>query len=300
VTVTVVTQAADPFPGDDVTADGTVANTATVTSPGSNCDPVPLGGVGSGPALRTVSVSVGLLQAGEVCESAVELPVRPTVTIDKTAGVDRIVPGGQVPYRIQVTNPGPATAVDVVVTDRLPEGFLLVSSSNTGCTAPDGRTLTCTLGDVEGGVTVTIDIVARAPDPLPAGALDPSGGVANTASVRSPGSNCDPAPEAGVAPLADEVCSSTVVVAPADQPGPPPGPTEPASPPTGPPAGPTPPDAGGQPGRGADDAGPFGALPRTGVAIAALLAAALIAIGTGHGLRRSGRTLRRRVGGADR
>jgi uncharacterized repeat protein (TIGR01451 family) len=295
VVVNVVTAAADPFPADAV-VDGVVANTATVTSPGSNCDVAMLGGMGSGPALRTVSVSRAgrLLQAGEVCESTVELPVRPTVTIDKTAGVDRIVPGSDVPYRIEVTNPGPVTATDVVVVDGMPEGFVFVSSSHPGCAATGGRTVTCTVGDLEGGATVAIDLVVRAPDPLPAGALDPSGGVANTATVTSPGSNCD---------LADEVCSSTVVVPPADAPVPPPGPTEPPGPspvPPGPP-GPTPPfDGGGDPDGGwLGDAGPFGRMPRTGLAIAALLLLALAAIGTGLGLRRSGRSLRQRLGRSD-
>ncbi|MDD9369776.1 MAG: DUF11 domain-containing protein [Acidimicrobiales bacterium] len=287
-TIELVTDAADPFPADSVEG-GVVANVASVTSPGTNCDVVPLGGVGSGPALRTVSVSAGLLQVDEVCESTVELPIRPTVAVTKVAGVDRIVPGAQVPYRIEVTNTGPVTAADVVVTDRLPDGFVLVSSSDPRCAATDVRTVICSLGDLEGGATVTIDVLTRAPDPLPAGALDPSGGVANTATVTSPGSNCDPLNP-------DGLCSSSVVVPPADEPVPPPGPTEPPGS-----SAPTPPSDGRAPDGGLfGDTGPFGRLPRTGLAIIVPLVLALAAIGVGLGLRRSGRSLRQRVGRADR
>jgi len=284
VMIDLVTDAADPFPADSVVG-GVVANVASVSSPGTNCDVVPLGGVGSGPALRTVSVSAGLLQVDDVCESTVELPIRPTVAVTKSAGVDRVVPGAQVPYRIEVANTGPVTANEVVITDRLPDGFVLVSSSDPRCVVTDVRTVVCSLGDLAGGATVTIDVLTRAPEPLPAGALDPSGGVANTATVTSPGSNCDPLDP-------DDLCSSSVVVPPADDPVPPPGPP-------GPPdsSGPTPPSEGRAPDGGLfGDTGPFGRLPRTGMAIIVPLVLALAAIGVGLGLRRSGRSLRQRTG----
>ena len=89
----------------------------------------------------------------------------------------------------------------MVVTDVLPAGLTFVSSPD-GCTSADGVTVTCALGDLAAGAAVTVDVVTQAADPFPAGAVDGSGSVPNTASVTSPGSNCPDATAPG--------CDSTV------------------------------------------------------------------------------------------
>lgn len=77
-------------------------------------------------------------------------------------------------YTIRVTNNGPGAASAVTVTDILPNGVTLVSTSP-AC-SQNGGTLTCALGNLSpGGVaTLTVDVTANKVDQL-----------TNTASVRA-------------------------------------------------------------------------------------------------------------------
>ena len=126
------------------------------------------------------------------------------VSISKTSSVTQIVPGAQVPYTLTVTNSGPVTAAAVVVSDVLPAGLTFVSSDNPGCSSTDGVTVTCALGDLAAGATVTVNIVTDAADPFPADAIDPTGNVPNTATVTAPNTNCPPDGSGG------PECESTV------------------------------------------------------------------------------------------
>jgi uncharacterized repeat protein (TIGR01451 family) len=186
-TVTLVAQAADPFPADDLTPAGTLPNTASVTSPGTNCPP-------------------GAVTPAAACSSTAEVPLQSEVTISKASSAAQIVPGGQVPYAITVSNPGPVAATGVTVTDTLPVGLTFVSSDS-GCTSGDGVTFSCVIGTVPAGGAVVVNVVAAAANPFPIDDVDVAGRVPNTATVTAPGSNCLP----GVAEPAEE-CSSTVAV----------------------------------------------------------------------------------------
>jgi uncharacterized repeat protein (TIGR01451 family) len=178
VSVTVITQAANPFPATAVDPSGSVANTARVTSPGTNC-----------PDLTSPG-----------CDSTAVVPVQPQVSVVKSSTAAQIVPGATVPFAFTVTNPGPVVAPGVVITDVLPAGLTFVSSPD-GCASADGTTVTCALGDVAPG-TVMVSLVAQAANPFPPDAVDPTGTVANTATVTSPTSNCPDATTPG--------CDSTV------------------------------------------------------------------------------------------
>jgi uncharacterized repeat protein (TIGR01451 family) len=110
-------------------------------------------------------------------------------------------------------------ATDVLLTDPLPVGLTFVSADDPSCVAAGGRVVTCTIGDLAAGASVTVNLVVRAADPFPAASLDPSGAVLNTAGVSAPGTNCPipmPIPEAAVQPQAavvpqvGEACTSTV------------------------------------------------------------------------------------------
>ena len=178
----IVTLAANPFPSASVDPDGLVPNTASVTAPDTNCPP-------AGRAIRTTPAAFGPLQATEAdCESTHPLPVLPTVAITKTSVSTSFSPGGLVPYVITVTNTGPVVARNVVVTDDLPVGLSYVSSVP-ACTA-SGQLVTCPLGDLGPGVTVTIDLVTRAADPFPIESLV-NGEIVNVAIVGGTGTNCD-------------------------------------------------------------------------------------------------------------
>ena len=90
-------------------------------------------------------------------------------------------------YTIEVTNDGPGTATDVVVTDTLPGGVVPVSAVPTvGSCTRDGATLTCPLGTMAVGTTeeivVTIDLLPT----------QPVGTVRNVVSVDSSSHDPDP------------------------------------------------------------------------------------------------------------
>lgn len=83
------------------------------------------------------------------------------LSISKTDSVDPVFAGDELTYTITVDNAGPGIASDVVVTDTLPEGVSLVSTS--GCDEDDTGVPNCSLGDIVAGgdaqytVTVTVD-----------------------------------------------------------------------------------------------------------------------------------------------
>ena len=109
--------------------------------------------------------------------------------IVKSDSADPVVRGGTFTYTLVVTNSGPGSAPAVQLTDTLPDSVRFVSASSTAgsCSQAEG-TVTCSLGDISSGetVTVTIDVSARragtatntahvasaAPDPIPANNTD--------------------------------------------------------------------------------------------------------------------------------
>jgi uncharacterized repeat protein (TIGR01451 family) len=105
--------------------------------------------------------------------------------ISKTANPMAYAPGQQITFTITVTNAGPDSAVNTVVTDVLPAGTTLVSSTCTGTT-----TLTCNLGTILNGATATATIVVTGNGTAPitntatvtSASVDPAGGN-NTGSV---------------------------------------------------------------------------------------------------------------------
>ncbi len=138
---------------------GPVSNTASVDS--SSTDPTP------GNDASTAETAVGLDPAD--------------LSITKTADRPNALVGSNVEYTIVVTNNGPGEATDVVVTDELPPGTTLVSSS-AGCTGT--TTVTCTVGTLASGASATIELVVTMPST--------PGPVVNTATVES--SSTDPTP----------------------------------------------------------------------------------------------------------
>src|SRR5215207_1952833 len=79
-------------------------------------------------------------------------PPGPTdLSIAKTDSPDPVFTGGALTYSIQVTNAGPGTATDVVVTDNLPKGVSFISAEPVqgSCTiSSNKRRVTCKLGTI--------------------------------------------------------------------------------------------------------------------------------------------------------
>jgi uncharacterized repeat protein (TIGR01451 family) len=123
---------------------GVMTNTAVVTSA--------VGDFGSGSNQDSVTVQV---QASTT-----------TLTVTKqqtyTLGVGSTIRHyGLVTYTITVTNTGTATATSVIITDALPSSALSFASASNFC-AHSGGVVTCTLGNLGPGQSVSVQIVAQA------------------------------------------------------------------------------------------------------------------------------------------
>ena len=98
------------------------------------------------------------------------------LSITKTGNTNLITVGNPLIYTLEVNNAGPDTATDVVVTDVLPAGVNLVSTS--GCAEDPAGVPTCTLGDIaaNNSAMFTIEVMVNA------GTI---GTITNSASVTS-------------------------------------------------------------------------------------------------------------------
>ena len=90
-----------------------------------------------------------------------------------TTGDNPVLAGETTEFTVTVTNNGPSTADDVVVTDSLPAGLAFIpgslpSGDGWTCDAPDGRVITCTLDDpllptgVDGAQPAVLTVPVRA------------------------------------------------------------------------------------------------------------------------------------------
>ena len=117
------------------------------------------------------------------------------LSITKVADAAEVDAGGQVGYTIAVTNAGPSTDDNVIVTDPLPAPLTAVSEGTDARCLPITRPLTCELGVVAVGATETIRVIATVPSDAAVGT------VRNVASVSS--DLADPNPENDDSPPAD-------------------------------------------------------------------------------------------------
>ena len=98
---------------------------------------------------------------GDTAQALTTVSTEANLSLTKTDNVDPAVAGTNLTYTLTVTNGGPSDAQNVVVTDTLPAGVTLVSTS--GCAEDPMGVPTCTLGTLAGGgndsytVTVAID-----------------------------------------------------------------------------------------------------------------------------------------------
>ncbi len=85
------------------------------------------------------------------------------VAIVKTAAYPTVPYGSTIDYVLTVTNNGPATATNVVVTDTFPSGFKYVAQSGATCNTTNG-VMTCTIPSIASQNTVAIQLTLKAPD----------------------------------------------------------------------------------------------------------------------------------------
>ena len=104
--------------------------------------------------------------------------VQADLALAKSASPEPAIAGDPVTYTLTVTNRGPSAAAAVALTDTLPADVSFVSVDNAACTG--GATVTCALGGLANGATVTVTIIGRV-----SAALDSGARVTNTATVDS-------------------------------------------------------------------------------------------------------------------
>jgi uncharacterized repeat protein (TIGR01451 family) len=119
-------------------------------------------------------------------ESTVVTP-QADLSITKTGDLDEVAPGSNVVYTITVSNAGPEEAAGVVVTDTLPEGVTLVST--TGCVEDPASVLTCTLGSIASGASASFTVTVIVDTGTPAGPMDNNATVTSTAFDLNPANN---------------------------------------------------------------------------------------------------------------
>jgi uncharacterized repeat protein (TIGR01451 family) len=100
----------------------------------------------------------------------------PSLAITQTTSPPPAVPGNDVTYTLKVTNSGPVTATDVLVTDVLPPDVTVVSVPH-GCKVAAGK-VTCTIASIPSGKSVVLKIVAAVSGKA-------SGKLVNTAKIST-------------------------------------------------------------------------------------------------------------------
>ena len=98
-------------------------------------------------------------------------PPPPTIDlqIEKTDSPNPVNVGGTLTYTLTARNNGPSTATQVVITDSLPATVTYLSSSSTqGTCSRSGQLVTCAIGTMPAGGTVTVTIRVR---PLQSGTI---------------------------------------------------------------------------------------------------------------------------------
>jgi uncharacterized repeat protein (TIGR01451 family) len=103
------------------------------------------------------------------------------LSIDKSAGVDFISPGGQVTYTLVVENHGPDTATSAKVSDDVPAGLTITSlQPNQGTCSTSAGEIKCQLGTIANGGMVQILVMADASSSIQVGST-----VKNCASTTA-------------------------------------------------------------------------------------------------------------------
>jgi uncharacterized repeat protein (TIGR01451 family) len=106
------------------------------------------------------------------------------LAVTKADATDPVTVGDDVTYTVTVTNNGPDQADNVVLTDLLPAGMTLIST--TGCAEDPAGVPTCTLGTIPASASVPVTIVV---DTTTDGLKTNSVSVASTTSDPTPGNN---------------------------------------------------------------------------------------------------------------
>jgi uncharacterized repeat protein (TIGR01451 family) len=129
------------------------------------------------------------------------------VSVTKTDSPDPVAAGAELTYTLKVSNAGPSTATDVVLTDNLPEEVSFLSATISGgtgtCASLGGGTISCDLNDLDPGGSVSVIIKVQVAASVPDGTT-----ITDFANATSAADDPDPGN--------NTVSEDTLVVARAD------------------------------------------------------------------------------------
>ena len=140
------------IPGDLRTFTETYAVTQADLERGEIVNTASASGTGTGEQVFTGSDSAS--------SSAVILTA--ALDIVKSADASRVAVGEEITYTIEVSNNNPIAAVNVVVTDALPEGVSFISASHDGDYAEGTHAVTWSLGNIAADDMVSLTLVVQA------------------------------------------------------------------------------------------------------------------------------------------
>jgi uncharacterized repeat protein (TIGR01451 family) len=114
--------------------------------------------------------------------------------VDKSDSPDPVATNGALTYTIKVSNFGPDTATNVVVTDKLAGGLGYVSATSTaGKCSLKGNKVTCAVGDLAADATDPYAAGSQATITLKVTAPKKAGTITNTASAAADTTDPNPA-----------------------------------------------------------------------------------------------------------
>jgi large repetitive protein len=121
------------------------------------------------------------------------------LAIAKSASAATVFLDQSFSFVVDITNLGPSTATDVVMTDVLPPSFALDSATSTQGSCTGTTTVTCTIGTMNAGATVRITLTGR---PTAIGVLSNTASVAaNEAETTMANNASTAAPQVLAAPI---------------------------------------------------------------------------------------------------
>jgi uncharacterized repeat protein (TIGR01451 family) len=204
ISYTLVVANAGPSTATNIQVTDTPTNISITSVSGSGCAALPctIASLVSG-ANTTINVTATITAAGAFDNSATATaaefdPITTNNTdntgnggsnaatadmsITKTASVFAAAPGQTFDYTLVVRNNGPSTATGVTVADTLPAGFSLLTATSTQGTCTGTTVISCTVGTMLNGATVTITLHGTSG----------AGSLTNTATVTA--NETDPVP----------------------------------------------------------------------------------------------------------
>lgn len=135
--------------------------------------------------LLYTAATIGTRYTYQTADTQTPVAALADLSLTKTGTPASVSAGNTVSYILRASNAGPTAASDATITDTLPTGVTLVSSTpSQGTCSATGQTLTCPLGTVANGSNATVTVVVR----VPAGSTATS--LTNVAEVAS--STSDP------------------------------------------------------------------------------------------------------------